>query len=440
MDTQQLDKIFQKLPRRRREVLEKLLAGESYPAIANSLGIAEGTLRKHISSLYEDFKQFFEFPDERRISSRDLVSLFITHKPELFPHLASAVPNTNGSLISLAQPASQEFQNDEIYVERPPIESICYETLLQPGSLLRIKAARRTGKTLLVARILAQLAQQGYRTGNLSLKLLDKTDLQDLDRFLQQFCSKVSRELQLPNQLKNWDASEGSKGSCTTYFEENLLEQVDTPVVLCLDDFDWVFQNSDIFDEFSALLRYWHERAKTRPIWKKLRLILALSTEVYGTLNIHHSPLDGVGIVANLPEFTLEQVQDFAEEYGLKLDAAQVEQLMKVVGGHPYLVQQALFHLRIRQDTTLEQLLKDAATEAGIYSTFLRENLLELQEQPELAQALKKVVTSTSPVRLETHTGHKLHSMGLVDRLGNEVMPSCDLYRLYFRERLEEIE
>jgi AAA-like domain len=35
------------------------------------------------------------------------------------------------------------------YVERPPIESICYETLLQPGSLLRIKAPKLMGKTSL---------------------------------------------------------------------------------------------------------------------------------------------------------------------------------------------------------------------------------------------------------------------------------------------------
>jgi hypothetical protein len=50
--------------------------------------------------------------------------------------------------------------------------------------------------------------------------------------------------------------------------------------------------------------------------------------------------------------------------------------------------------------------------------------------------ALKEVVTVANPLRLETIAGHKLHSRGLVKRQGNEVMPSCDLYRLYFSERL----
>lgn len=36
------------------------------------------------------------------------------------------------------------------YVERPPIESRCYETILQSGSLIRIKAPKRMGKTLLI--------------------------------------------------------------------------------------------------------------------------------------------------------------------------------------------------------------------------------------------------------------------------------------------------
>jgi serine/threonine-protein kinase len=137
-----------------------------------------------------------------------------------------------------------------------------------------------------------------------------------------------------------------------------------------------------------------------------------------------------------LSEFTPKQVQDFAKQHGLDWDAAQVEKLMKMVGGHPYLVQQAIAHLKNHQNITLEQLLETAPTEAGIYSNRLREHLLDLQQHPELVTALKEVVTATNPVRIETIAGHKLHSRGLLKRQGNEVMPSCDLYRVYFSERL----
>jgi hypothetical protein len=40
------------------------------------------------------------------------------------------------------------------YVERPPIERLCYETIVQPGALIRIKAPKQMGKTSLMLRIL----------------------------------------------------------------------------------------------------------------------------------------------------------------------------------------------------------------------------------------------------------------------------------------------
>ncbi|WP_445214876.1 AAA-like domain-containing protein [Brasilonema sp. UFV-L1] len=52
------------------------------------------------------------------------------------------------------------------------------------------------------------------------------------------------------------------------------------------------------------------------------------------------------------------------------------------------------------------------------------------------SSGIKQVVTATQPVRVETGLAFKLRSMGLVKFQGNDVTPLCDLYRLYFRERL----
>jgi Effector-associated domain 1/AAA-like domain len=41
-----------------------------------------------------------------------------------------------------------------IYIKRPPIEEKCYKAILQPGSLIRIKAPQRMGKTLLLEKLL----------------------------------------------------------------------------------------------------------------------------------------------------------------------------------------------------------------------------------------------------------------------------------------------
>jgi hypothetical protein len=48
---------------------------------------------------------------------------------------------------------------------------------------------------------------------------------------------------------------------------------------------------------------------------------------------------------------------------------------------------------------------------------------------------MQKVVSTDQPVRLEESQAFQLRSMGLIKRQGNDVIPLCDLYRLYFSER-----
>lgn len=344
--------------------------------------------------------------------------------------LKEAIPHT------CLSPAKQSLVGTELYVERLAIELLCYENLLQPGSLIRIKAPKLMGKTSLMEQVLAKLAKEGYRTVNLSLEMADrKTHFTNLNKFLRWFCLNLSRELKLPNQLDEyWDEEGmGAKVSCTTYLEEYLLADADSPLILYLDDVDLLFPYPEVYEDFFGLLRSWYEKARSRPNWKKLRLAIAHATDVYIRLNINQSPFN-VGVPIELPEFTREQVEIFAQQYGLTTDASLIDPLMQLVGGHPYLLQQAFSHLKNYPDVPLKQLLAEATTDAGIYSHHLREYWLSLQHEPKLMAAFQTVVTSTTPVRLETISAYQLQSMGLVKLTGNEVEPRCQLYRSYFSD------
>lgn len=339
---------------------------------------------------------------------------------------------------SFPLPQSPSFPLPEFYVERPQLEFLCCETLMQPGSLIRIKAPRLMGKSALISRVLAHMTSQHYRIANLSFELADRqTHLTNLDRFLRWFCLNVGRELLLPNHLDEyWDeAGMGTKVSCTTYFEEYLLAQGERPLVLCLDDVDLLFPYPDVYEDFFGLLRSWYEKTRSREVWKKLRLMIVHSTDVYIRLNINQSPFN-VGLPIELPELTYEQVQIFAQRHGLPGDATLIDPLIALVGGHPYLLEQALAHLRNYPNATLAELLRAAPTEAGIYRNHLRECWLTLQQEPELLEALKTTVTATQPVRIPAVAAYKLQSMGLVKLSGNDVEPRCQLYRRYFKDRL----
>jgi len=335
-------------------------------------------------------------------------------------------------------PGGQVDVASQFYVERPPIEERCYQTIVQPSALIRIKAPRQMGKTSLMARILHHGARQGYCTVPLTFQLVDKGVFANLDKFLKWFCAYVGRELHLPNQLDDyWDEIFGSKVNCKDYFEKYILPQIDSPLILGLDEIDRVFQYPDIAEDFLGLLRAWHEESKRRDIWKKLRLIVVHSTEVYIPMNINQSPFN-VGLPVDLPEFNSQQIQDLAARHNLNWSEAEVEKLMAIVGGHPYLVRVALYHIS-RSDLTLDELKETAIADAGIYSDHLRRQLWNLEEYQELAQGMREIVAADSPVQLKAMQAFKLDSLGLVKLQGNECVPRCELYRQYFRSHLSAI-
>ncbi|WP_251960134.1 AAA-like domain-containing protein [Nostoc commune] len=104
-----------------------------------------------------------------------------------------------------------------------------------------------------------------------------------------------------------------------------------------------------------------------------------------------------------------------------------------MLGGHPYLLRVGLYHIS-RQQTTLEQLLKIAPTDAGIFSDHLRRHWWNLKQHPELIDAIAQIVSATNPVQLEPILAFKLKSMGLIAWENNGVILRCNLYREYFHQ------
>lgn len=326
------------------------------------------------------------------------------------------------------------------YLERPAIETRCYEEIKQPGSLIRITAPENMGKTWLMNRIVAYARVCGYKTVTLSCNVLvDGTVYNDVERFLRFFCVAVGNELGLPNQLSEyWDNQAACIYNSTMYFQRYLLANIASPLVLALNDVDLVFEQPAIADDFCKMLRNWHDRARSgdqaSEIWKKLRLIIVHSTEVYASLDINSSPLN-VGLPIELPELTSEQVQRFVKLHGLDLTANQVKQLMDLLGGHPLLLRKACDYL-IVHETTFKKLLEVAPTLEGPFRSHLHEYLQKVENNPDLKTAFRQVITTAQPVQLSPNIARSLQRLGLVKLEGNFVKPRCKLYRQFFRDHL----
>ncbi len=339
------------------------------------------------------------------------------------------------SQVVLEFPEGPVSLDSPFYIERPPIESLCYDAIAKPGALIRLRAPSLMGKTSLKNRILAHAAQQGYRLVRLNFEQVDESKFSNLNQLLRWFCATVTQQLQLESRLDlYWDEDCGAKVSSTVYFQGYVLEQLNTPLVLALDEVNRLLEYPEIAQSFLPLLRSWYEEARDLEIWQKLRLMVVHSTEIYVPLDINQSPFN-VGLAIRLPEFNPGQVQDLARRHGLDWGALESDRLMALIGGHPYRLRLALYHLA-REDLELEQLLRESPTATGIYGHQLRQHWIALQQHPELMAAMKQVVATEGGARIDPIAAYQLESMGVAKFEGNQVVPSCELYRLYFRSQL----
>ncbi len=105
-----------------------------------------------------------------------------------------------------------------------------------------------------------------------------------------------------------------------------------------------------------------------------------------------------------------------------------------MVGCRPGLIRLALYYLS-QKHVSLERLLQETPTQTGIYGDHLRQLLAALQPHPNLIAAFKQVVMTQNSVELEPITAYRLESIGLVALKGNQAIPSCELYRVFFTEQ-----
>ncbi len=411
----------------------------SQKILAEDLGIAQSTVSNFLNGKPVDYANFLEICQALGQEWRNIADLsdlpfereFASETIEELP-----IPNAPPEL-----PEGQVELASRFYIERPPIEARCYETIVQPGALIRIKAPKQMGKTSLMSRILHCAEMQGSRAIALNFQLASKQIFTNLDTFLQWFCAGVGLALGQVDSLSNcWQLADiiGSNLCCKAYFEQYLLSENLPPLTLGLDEVDRIFEYPEIADDFLGLLRALHEESKRSEKWKKFRLILVHSTEVYIPLDMNKSPFN-VGLPIELPEFNPQQVEELARRHGIDCDENQVQQLMDLVGGHPFLVRLAMYHIACG-DITLDMLIQDAATEAGIYSAHLRRHLWNLDKYPDVKLAFGQVLTAAKSVRLPSEHAFKLNSMGLVKLDGNHCIPRCKLYREYFSDRLSTVD
>src|SRR4028118_61226 len=93
-------------------------------------------------------------------------------------------PNLIQTVADLEFPGGPIPLDSPFYIERSGAEALACAEISKPGSLVRIKAPRKMGKSSLMLRIIDAAVDRGYRTVTLDFQQADTAVFGSLDKFL----------------------------------------------------------------------------------------------------------------------------------------------------------------------------------------------------------------------------------------------------------------
>ena len=334
----------------------------------------------------------------------------------------------------LEPPEGTMDAESDFYVVRSG-DDTALRAIQRQGVTITIKAPRQMGKSSLLIRIVDAAMKAEKQVAFLDFQLLDQPTLANADAFFRQFCHEVTNQLELENRVEEyWQRQVSQVQRCTDYFQY-VLKQLQSPLLLAMDEVDRMFDTT-FGSDFFSMLRSWHNKRAlpTTRVWKNLDLALVTATEPYHLIaNLNQSPFN-VGEVVTLSDFSAEQVAGLNRKHGDRFTASQTQQLMDWLSGHPYLVRKALYLVASGQ-LTVEELFAQAIDDRGAFGDHLRYHLFRINDRQDLLDGLRQVIRQQSCS--DQRVLRLLSAAGLVYRDGQTVRSRCRLYAAYFGERLE---
>jgi hypothetical protein len=293
-----------------------------------------------------------------------------------------------------------------------------------------IKAPRQHGKSSLLGRYLAECARLGKRTVLIDLSLLSERDLVDYPTFLTSCAEELTDGLGLVPP----PAPVTRQAEMNRLIREHVLAQISDNIVVAFDEADRVL-GQPYQSDFFSMLRGWRNQGANprKPVWARLELALAISTEPYLLIaEVNRSPFN-VGATIELQPIDAAGCHELNRRYNGLLTSEQVETLRRdLLNGHPYLTRLAYYVLIQRAPIDFDAMIRDADRPDGPFGDHLRALTARLRRYAvrDLVHDLREAMVHG---RLDDEdTYYRLHGAGLVRREGGRIVPANMLYARFF--------
>src|SRR5918993_1791404 len=182
---------------------------------------------------------------------------------------------------ALEAPAGAVRPQSPFYIERVADSQLRHQ-LAGQGTTTTIQAGRQTGKTSLLTHAINTYQSELGKMIYLDFHLVDETSGENLTSVLH-FLSEASAEqldLDLDVVDKYWQAARNPAQTFNRFLQHEMLMRFDRPVLLAIDEAD-VLLGAEYQKHFFALLRAWDSRRAFDANWRKLNLVMVISTHPY---------------------------------------------------------------------------------------------------------------------------------------------------------------
>jgi transcriptional regulator with XRE-family HTH domain len=334
---------------------------------------------------------------------------------------------------ALEAPAGAMRPTSPFYIERTADSQLRHQ-LAGQGTTTTIQAGRQTGKTSLLTHAISAYQSEQGKIIYLDFHLVDDVSSENLTSFLRFLSEAIAEQLDLEWEVvdKYWQAARNPAQTFNRFLQQEMLRRFEQPVLLAIDEADLLL-GAEYQKHFFALLRAWDSRRAFDADWRKLNLVMVISTHPYLLIDdVNLSPFN-VGLTIRLRDFDSGQVADLNQRHGGPLKQSEVSALMSLVGGHPYLVRQAYYTL-VSERLSLTDLLHVASSPEGPFGKHLLFYLHSLKKNPVLLAAFQQLLhgqRSPDEALLE-----RLAAVGLIQQEDGKWRPRCGLYGEFFKRQI----
>ena len=340
--------------------------------------------------------------------------------------IAKLLPPSVRREVLRPQPPQAGYDPDW-YVERSEAESIAKSYLEFPGAPVVLWGPYRSGKTTTLKHLLEYVRTDEKTTSTIvrvNLAFFDGKSKLSLDALLEEMATVVLQDLggDVDIVSRTWAGFGSPTNKLTRLMELHVLPRVEKRLVLAIDRADEIWRRDFRYDFFS-LLRGWADNAE-RPIWSRLRLVLAISSSPLFLIDDpRRSPFNLTDPI-ELSDLGDTQIRALARKYDLSWNNTDLEAVKAQVGGQPYLLRVLMFRAGVTK-TPLHELLEPQNL-SRVFAAYFDQYRAWLADKPELGQELRRFKEG---LKLPAEKGEACHTLVRAGLL-NEV--DIDLYHLRY--------